>query len=44
LIAVTVTVIAATGAFQAWSDVGLWAGMIQTAYGLRLSVKIALRG
>lgn len=39
---VAVAVIVATGTFQAWLEVGSWAGLIQTAYGASVTIKIAL--
>jgi copper transport protein len=39
---VAVGVIVATGTFQAWLEVGSWEGLIQTAYGLSVTVKIGL--
>jgi copper transport protein len=37
-----VGVIALTGTFQAWLEVGSWEGLVQTAYGLSVTVKIGL--
>jgi copper transport protein len=39
---IAVGVIVATGTFQAWLEVGTWAGLVQTAYGLSVTIKIAL--
>jgi mono/diheme cytochrome c family protein len=39
---VAVGVIVATGTFQAWLEVGSWEGFVQTAYGLSVTIKIAL--
>ena len=39
---VAVGVIVATGTFQAWLEVGSWEGLVVTAYGLSVTVKIAL--
>lgn len=39
---VAVAVIVATGTFQAWLEVGSWQGLIQTVYGLSITVKIGL--
>lgn len=39
---VSVVVIAVTGSFQAWLQVGSWDGLIQTAYGLSIVAKIGL--
>jgi copper transport protein len=37
-----VGVIVVTGIFQAWLQVGSWDGLVQTTYGLSITVKIAL--
>jgi len=37
-----VGVIAVTGTFQAWLEVGSWEGLVQTAYGLSITAKIGL--
>jgi copper transport protein len=39
---VAVGVIVVTGTFQAWLEVGSWAGLVQTGYGLSVTVKIVL--
>jgi copper transport protein len=39
---IAVGVIILTGTFQAWLEVGSWDGFVQTAYGLTVTVKIAL--
>jgi hypothetical protein len=39
---VAVAVIAVTGVFQTWLEVGSWEGLIQTAYGLSVTAKIGL--
>ncbi len=39
---IAVAVIVATGTFQAWLEVGSWEGFVQTAYGLSVTIKIAL--
>jgi copper transport protein len=39
---IAVGVIVATGTFQAWLEVGSWEGLVQTAYGLSVTIKIAL--
>src|SRR5216683_608658 len=39
---IAVGVIVATGTFQAWLEVGSWEGFVQTAYGLSVTIKIAL--
>jgi copper transport protein len=39
---VSVIVIAITGTFQAWLEVGSWDGLIQTAYGLSVTTKVGL--
>jgi copper transport protein len=39
---VAVGVIVATGTFQAWLEVGSWEGFVATAYGLSVTIKIAL--
>ena len=38
----SVGLIVVTGTFQAWLEVGSWEGFIQSAYGLSVTVKIAL--
>lgn len=38
----SVFAIVATGTFQAWLEVGSWEGLVQTAYGLSITTKIAL--
>jgi copper transport protein len=42
LAVISVVLIVVTGTFQAWLEVGSWAGLIQTAYGLSISAKIGL--
>jgi copper transport protein len=37
-----VVVIGVTGTFQAWLEVGSWEGLVQSAYGVSVSIKIAL--
>jgi len=37
-----VGVIVVTGTFQAWLEVGAWEGLVQTGYGLSITVKIIL--
>jgi copper transport protein len=39
---VAVGVIVVTGTFQAWLEVGSWEGLVQTGYGLSVTIKIAL--
>ena len=39
---ISVVAIVLTGTFQAWLEVGSWDGLIQTAYGLSVTAKIAL--
>ncbi|MCA1646368.1 MAG: copper resistance protein CopC [Chloroflexi bacterium] len=39
---IMVGVIVATGTFQAWLEVGSWAGLVATAYGLSITTKIIL--
>jgi copper transport protein len=39
---IAVGVIVVTGTFQAWLEVGSWEGLVQTAYGLSVTAKIAL--
>jgi copper transport protein len=39
---ISVGVIVVTGTFQAWLEVGSWDGLVQSAYGLSVSAKIAL--
>jgi copper transport protein len=39
---VCVVAVALTGAFQAWLELGSWGALVQTAYGLSVSAKIAL--
>jgi copper transport protein len=39
---IAVGVIVATGTFQAWLEVGSWEGLVRTAYGLSVTIKIAL--
>jgi copper transport protein len=38
----SVGLIVVTGTFQAWLEVGSWEGFVQSAYGLSVTVKIAL--
>jgi copper transport protein len=42
LAVVSVIVIAVTGTFQAWLEVGSWEGLVQTAYGLSITAKVGL--
>ena len=39
---IAVGMIVVTGIFQTWLQVGLWEGLVQTAYGLSITVKIGL--
>jgi mono/diheme cytochrome c family protein/uncharacterized membrane protein len=39
---ISVGVIVVTGTFQAWLEVGSWEGLVQSAYGLSVTAKIAL--
>jgi copper transport protein len=39
---VSVVVLAASGTFQTWLEVGSWEGLVQTAYGMAILTKIAL--
>ncbi|MBV9542855.1 MAG: CopD family protein, partial [Chloroflexi bacterium] len=39
---VSVFAIIASGTFQAWLEVGSWSGLVQTAYGLSITAKVAL--
>jgi copper transport protein len=39
---VAVAVLAVTGTFQAWLEVGSWQGLVQSAYGLSVTAKVGL--